>query len=240
MPRKHWSSFRSLYCYDRGFLFSIPLSFFFLFFKNLISLFQLIYIPDGPAVTSPEEEKYRTLFNLMDLTNFYFSYTYDLSHSLQFNMTSPSLDSSSSSSSSSSLFSSSSSSTPSSSSTSSSSTSSSSSHSSSIPSAQAPSSLHPKNTKYGKQGSIASPVVRRGKKRPSKISNHQKKRQRLRFFFLFCFNYSLSFFFFPSMYSHSHRPHPSKRSPGFSLSSCFLFSLSLFSNHFLSLSRFCF
>ena len=47
----------------------------------------MIYIPQDIGDTVPEELKYKDLLYNMDLTNFYFSYTYDLTHTLQHNMT---------------------------------------------------------------------------------------------------------------------------------------------------------
>uniref|UniRef100_A0A8C1DDL6 FIG4 phosphoinositide 5-phosphatase n=1 Tax=Cyprinus carpio carpio TaxID=630221 RepID=A0A8C1DDL6_CYPCA len=49
----------------------------------------MIYIPnDSVRVTHPDEARYVRIFQNVDLSsNFYFSYSYDLSHSLQYNMT---------------------------------------------------------------------------------------------------------------------------------------------------------
>ncbi|KAM7367885.1 hypothetical protein PAMP_014153 [Pampus punctatissimus] len=49
----------------------------------------MIYIPnDSVRVTHPDEARYVRIFQNMDLSsNFYFSYSYDLSHSLQYNLT---------------------------------------------------------------------------------------------------------------------------------------------------------
>ncbi|KAF5893809.1 polyphosphoinositide phosphatase, partial [Clarias magur] len=49
----------------------------------------MIYIPnDSVRVTHPDEARYVRMFQNVDLSsNFYFSYSYDLSHSLQYNMT---------------------------------------------------------------------------------------------------------------------------------------------------------
>ncbi|XP_045150542.1 polyphosphoinositide phosphatase [Echinops telfairi] len=49
----------------------------------------LIYIPnDSVRVTHPDEARYLRIFQNVDLSsNFYFSYSYDLSHSLQYNLT---------------------------------------------------------------------------------------------------------------------------------------------------------
>ncbi|XP_038616994.1 polyphosphoinositide phosphatase isoform X2 [Tachyglossus aculeatus] len=48
-----------------------------------------IYIPnDSVRVTHPDEARYLRIFQNVDLSsNFYFSYSYDLSHSLQYNLT---------------------------------------------------------------------------------------------------------------------------------------------------------
>ncbi|XP_017278662.1 polyphosphoinositide phosphatase [Kryptolebias marmoratus] len=50
----------------------------------------MIYIPnDSVRVTHPDEARYVRIFQNVDLSsNFYFSYSYDLSHSLQYNLTS--------------------------------------------------------------------------------------------------------------------------------------------------------
>ena len=51
----------------------------------------IIYIPAGEGKISAEEKRYLRIFQNVDLSsNFYFSYSYDLTHSLQYNM-SPSL-----------------------------------------------------------------------------------------------------------------------------------------------------
>ncbi|XP_023583415.1 polyphosphoinositide phosphatase isoform X2 [Trichechus manatus latirostris] len=49
----------------------------------------MIYIPnDSVRVTHPDEARYLRIFQNVDLSsNFYFSYSYDLSHSLQYNLT---------------------------------------------------------------------------------------------------------------------------------------------------------
>uniref|UniRef100_A0A8D3BZV0 SAC domain-containing protein n=1 Tax=Scophthalmus maximus TaxID=52904 RepID=A0A8D3BZV0_SCOMX len=49
----------------------------------------MIYIPnDSVRVTHPDEARYVRIFQNVDLSsNFYFSYSYDLSHSLQYNLT---------------------------------------------------------------------------------------------------------------------------------------------------------
>ncbi|XP_076844226.1 polyphosphoinositide phosphatase isoform X3 [Brachyhypopomus gauderio] len=49
----------------------------------------MIYIPnDSVRVTHPDEARYLRMFQNVDLSsNFYFSYSYDLSHSLQYNLT---------------------------------------------------------------------------------------------------------------------------------------------------------
>uniref|UniRef100_A0A674PLM9 FIG4 phosphoinositide 5-phosphatase n=1 Tax=Takifugu rubripes TaxID=31033 RepID=A0A674PLM9_TAKRU len=49
----------------------------------------MIYIPnDSVRVTHPDEGRYIRIFQNVDLSsNFYFSYSYDLSHSLQYNLT---------------------------------------------------------------------------------------------------------------------------------------------------------
>uniref|UniRef100_A0A673IUE7 SAC domain-containing protein n=1 Tax=Sinocyclocheilus rhinocerous TaxID=307959 RepID=A0A673IUE7_9TELE len=49
----------------------------------------MIYIPkDSVRVTHPDEARYVRIFQNVHLSsNFYFSYSYDLSHSLQYNMT---------------------------------------------------------------------------------------------------------------------------------------------------------
>ncbi|XP_028295394.1 polyphosphoinositide phosphatase isoform X2 [Gouania willdenowi] len=49
----------------------------------------MIYIPnDSVRVTHPDEARYVRIFQSVDLSsNFYFSYSYDLSHSLQYNLT---------------------------------------------------------------------------------------------------------------------------------------------------------
>ncbi|OCT80385.1 polyphosphoinositide phosphatase isoform X1 [Xenopus laevis] len=49
----------------------------------------MIYIPnDSVRVTHPDEARYQRIFQNVDLSsNFYFSYSYDLSHSLQYNLT---------------------------------------------------------------------------------------------------------------------------------------------------------
>ncbi|KAL3882137.1 hypothetical protein ACJMK2_028508 [Sinanodonta woodiana] len=49
----------------------------------------MLYIPnDSVRCSHPDESKYVKLFQSVDLsTNFYFSYSYDLTHTLQFNMT---------------------------------------------------------------------------------------------------------------------------------------------------------
>ncbi|KAJ0060795.1 hypothetical protein NL108_001656, partial [Boleophthalmus pectinirostris] len=49
----------------------------------------MIYIPnDSVRVTHPDEARYVRIFHNVDLSsNFYFSYSYDLSHSLQYNLT---------------------------------------------------------------------------------------------------------------------------------------------------------
>ncbi|XP_072535654.1 polyphosphoinositide phosphatase isoform X2 [Salminus brasiliensis] len=49
----------------------------------------MIYIPnDSVRVTHPDEARYVRMFQNVDLSsNFYFSYSYDLSHSLQYNLT---------------------------------------------------------------------------------------------------------------------------------------------------------
>ncbi|XP_029451142.1 LOW QUALITY PROTEIN: polyphosphoinositide phosphatase [Rhinatrema bivittatum] len=49
----------------------------------------MIYIPnDSARVTHPDEARYLRIFQNVDLSsNFYFSYSYDLSHSLQYNLT---------------------------------------------------------------------------------------------------------------------------------------------------------
>ncbi|KAG8444675.1 hypothetical protein GDO86_009734 [Hymenochirus boettgeri] len=49
----------------------------------------MIYIPnDSVRVTHPDESRYVRIFQNVDLSsNFYFSYSYDLSHSLQYNLT---------------------------------------------------------------------------------------------------------------------------------------------------------
>ncbi|KAL0277006.1 UNVERIFIED_CONTAM: hypothetical protein PYX00_004440 [Menopon gallinae] len=52
----------------------------------------MIYIPNEvKKVESPEEQRYVKMFQNIDLSsNFYFSYSYDLTHTLQMNLTSPS------------------------------------------------------------------------------------------------------------------------------------------------------
>lgn len=46
----------------------------------------MLYIPSGGGSTNQDEQRYAKLFQSVDLTtNFYFSYTYDLSHTLQEN-----------------------------------------------------------------------------------------------------------------------------------------------------------
>ncbi|XP_033619309.1 polyphosphoinositide phosphatase isoform X2 [Fukomys damarensis] len=49
----------------------------------------MIYIPnDSVRITHPDEARYLRIFQNVDLSsNFYFSYSYDLSHSLQYNLT---------------------------------------------------------------------------------------------------------------------------------------------------------
>uniref|UniRef100_A0A3B3SRV5 SAC domain-containing protein n=1 Tax=Paramormyrops kingsleyae TaxID=1676925 RepID=A0A3B3SRV5_9TELE len=49
----------------------------------------MIYIPnDSVRITHPDEARYVRIFQNVDLSsNFYFSYSYDLSHSLQYNLT---------------------------------------------------------------------------------------------------------------------------------------------------------
>ncbi|KAG8582449.1 hypothetical protein GDO81_008056 [Engystomops pustulosus] len=49
----------------------------------------MLYIPnDSVRVTHPDEARYLRIFQNVDLSsNFYFSYSYDLSHSLQYNLT---------------------------------------------------------------------------------------------------------------------------------------------------------
>ncbi|XP_026856708.1 polyphosphoinositide phosphatase [Electrophorus electricus] len=49
----------------------------------------MIYIPnDSVRITHPDEARYLRMFQNVDLSsNFYFSYSYDLSHSLQYNLT---------------------------------------------------------------------------------------------------------------------------------------------------------
>ncbi|XP_057208347.1 polyphosphoinositide phosphatase-like isoform X2 [Triplophysa rosa] len=49
----------------------------------------IIYIPnDSVRITHPDEARYVRIFQNVDLSsNFYFSYSYDLSHSLQYNLT---------------------------------------------------------------------------------------------------------------------------------------------------------
>nr|CAD7430340.1 unnamed protein product [Timema monikensis] len=51
----------------------------------------MIYIPnDGVRTTHPDEQRYLKMFQSIDLSsNFYFSYSYDLSHTLQSNLTPP-------------------------------------------------------------------------------------------------------------------------------------------------------
>lgn len=51
----------------------------------------MIYIPnDTVRVFHPEEQRYVKMFQSIDLSsNFYFSYSYDLTHTLQNNMTPP-------------------------------------------------------------------------------------------------------------------------------------------------------
>lgn len=49
----------------------------------------MIYIPNQSVKISSEESKYLRMFQNVDLSsNFYFSYTYDLSHTLQYNLSS--------------------------------------------------------------------------------------------------------------------------------------------------------
>lgn len=52
----------------------------------------MIYIPnEGKKNANPEEQKYVKMFQNIDLSsNFYFSYSYDLTHTLQMNLTPPS------------------------------------------------------------------------------------------------------------------------------------------------------
>ncbi|GCC28197.1 hypothetical protein chiPu_0006625 [Chiloscyllium punctatum] len=49
----------------------------------------MVYIPnDSVKISHPDETKYMKIFQSVDLSsNFYFSYSYDLTHSLQFNLT---------------------------------------------------------------------------------------------------------------------------------------------------------
>ncbi|XP_067883373.1 polyphosphoinositide phosphatase isoform X2 [Heterodontus francisci] len=49
----------------------------------------MVYIPnDSVRITHPDEARYARIFQSVDLSsNFYFSYSYDLTHSLQFNLT---------------------------------------------------------------------------------------------------------------------------------------------------------
>ena len=51
----------------------------------------MIYIPnDTVRVFHPDEQRYVKMFQSIDLSsNFYFSYSYDLTHTLQSNMTPP-------------------------------------------------------------------------------------------------------------------------------------------------------
>ena len=46
-----------------------------------------VYIPNGRREQSVHENRYKSLFFEMDFTEFYFSYSYDLTHTLQHNLT---------------------------------------------------------------------------------------------------------------------------------------------------------
>ncbi|RWS18050.1 hypothetical protein B4U79_03976 [Dinothrombium tinctorium] len=48
----------------------------------------MVYIPHAPEKSNPDESRYLKMFNSVDLkSNFYFSYNYDLTHTLQYNLT---------------------------------------------------------------------------------------------------------------------------------------------------------
>ena len=51
----------------------------------------MIYIPnDSVRVFHPDEQRYLKMFQSIDLSsNFYFSYSYDITHTMQYNMTPP-------------------------------------------------------------------------------------------------------------------------------------------------------
>jgi len=46
-----------------------------------------VYIPEGKSPITPQETRYRTLFFALNFSEFYFSYSYDLTHTLQDNLT---------------------------------------------------------------------------------------------------------------------------------------------------------